>query len=91
MIEKRNRNGGREAPDEDTDAQPDEATALKETEAPARKPSTEPAPPAEKASRPKGGGGGTRVVLLLVVIAAAALGYRYWGFWQGEQLSLIHI
>jgi len=87
MIEKRNRNGGREAPDEDTDAQPDEATALKETEAPARKPSTEPAPPGEKASRPKGGGGGTRVVLLLVVIAAAALGYRYWGFWQGEQAA----
>jgi RND family efflux transporter MFP subunit len=87
MIEKRNRNGGREAPDEDADAEPDEATALKETEAPARKPSTEPAPPAEKASRPKGGGGGTRVVLLLVVIAAAALGYRYWGFWQGEQAA----
>jgi RND family efflux transporter MFP subunit len=86
MIEKRNRNGGREAPDEDADAEPDEATALKETEAPARKP-TEPAPPAEKASRPKGGGGGTRVVLLLVVIAAAALGYRYWGFWQGEQAA----
>jgi RND family efflux transporter MFP subunit len=87
MIEKRNRNGGREAPDEDADAEPDEATALKETEAPARKPPTEPAPPAEKASRPKGGGGGARVALLLVVIAAAALGYRYWGFWQGEQAA----
>jgi RND family efflux transporter MFP subunit len=87
MIEKLNRNGVREAPDEDADAEPDEATALKETKPPARKPSTEPVPPAEKASRPKGGGGGARVVLLLVVIAAAALGYRYWGFWQGEQAA----
>ncbi len=92
MIEKRNRNGDtrrlrREGPDADAGAEPDEAAALKEPEAPTRKPATEPASPAENAPRPKGGRGGTRLFLLLLVIAVAALGYRYWGFWQGEQAA----
>jgi RND family efflux transporter MFP subunit len=80
MIEKRNRNGGR-----DRDEEPDEASgstgtegeaqARKAQEAPARKPSVQ---------AKQGMGGGTRLFMLLVVIALAALGYRYWGFWQGE-------
>jgi RND family efflux transporter MFP subunit len=78
MIEKRNRNGGRdrdtgEEPDEDSGPPGDEAASHKEAEAPSRKPST--APVGRE-------GGGTRLVLLLVVIALAALLYRYWGFWQ---------
>src|SRR3990170_579969 len=81
MIEKRNRNGGRdryEEPDEESGSTgtEGEAQARKAQEAPARKPSVQ----AEQ-----GMGGGTRLFLLLVVIALAALGYRYWGFWQGEQ------
>jgi RND family efflux transporter MFP subunit len=88
MIEKRNRNGGREAPDEDADADvtADGETALKEREAPSRKPTVEPrapAPEAPSATR----GLAKRLFLLLLAVAVAALLYQYWGFWKGEQAA----
>jgi len=70
MIEKRSRNGGR-----DRDEEPDEETSAPADEAPEGKPSVR--------VKPSTGGGGTRLVLILLIVAAAALGYRYWGFWQG--------
>jgi RND family efflux transporter MFP subunit len=85
MIEKRNRNGRRDVPDEDTDVA-DETTALKEPEAPVSKPAVEPARPAHKAS-PHTLGLAKRLFLLLLVIALAVLLYRYWGFWQGQQTA----
>ena len=85
MIEKRNRNGRRDVPDEDTDVA-DETTALKEPEAPVSKPAVEPARPAHKAS-PHTLGLAKRLFLLLLVIALAGLLYRYWGFWQGQQTA----
>jgi RND family efflux transporter MFP subunit len=85
MIEKRNRNGRRHVPDEDTDVA-DETTALKEPEAPVSKPAVEPARPAHEAS-PHTRGLAKRLFLLLLVIALAALLYRYWGFWQGQQTA----
>src|SRR5437773_1967561 len=83
MIEKRNRNGGRQAPDEDTDVG-DETTALKEPEAPVGKPAVEPARPAREAPSHTRGLA-KRLFALLLVIALAALLYHYWGFWKGEQ------
>jgi len=88
MIERRNRNGGRPAPDEDAGADTaDETIALERPEAPAEpvdKPAVQPKRPApEKEARTRGVA--KRLILLLLVIAAAALLYRYWGFWQGEQ------
>src|SRR6516165_4167345 len=88
MIERRNRNGGRPAPDEDAGADTaDETIALELPEAPAEpvdKPAVQPKRPApEKEARTRGVA--KRLILLLLIIAAAALLYRYWGFWQGEQ------
>ena len=75
MVEKRNRNGGRDREDDrDDDEQgPVEAEARHVQEAPQTKPAVQ-----AKA----GMGAGTRLVLLLLIIALAGLGYRYWGFWQ---------
>ena len=75
MVEKRNRNGGRDREeDRDDDEQgPVEAEARHVQEAPQTKPAVQ-----AKA----GMGAGTRLVLLLLIIALAGLGYRYWGFWQ---------
>lgn len=81
MMEKRNRNGGR-GRDEEPDAESDstgtesEAEARKAHEAPQRKPAVQ---------VKQGMGGGTRLFMLLLLIAIAALGYRYWGFWRGEE------
>ena len=88
MIERRNRNGGRPAPDEDAGADTaDETIALERPEAPAEpvdKPAVQPKRPApEKEARTRGVA--KRLILLLLIIAAAALLYRYWGFWHGEQ------
>jgi RND family efflux transporter MFP subunit len=85
MIEKRNRNGRRDVPDEDTDVA-DETTALKEPEAPVGKPAVEPARPARETS-PHTRGLAKRLFVLLLVIALAALLYHYWGFWKGEQAA----
>ena len=76
MVEKRNRNGGRDREeDRDDDEQGSvEAEARHVQEAPQTKPAVQ-----AKA----GMGAGTRLVLLLLIIALAGLGYRYWGFWQG--------
>ena len=75
MVEKRNRNGGRDREDDrDDDEQgPVEAEARHVQDAPQTKPAVQ-----AKA----GMGAGTRLVLLLLIIALAGLGYRYWGFWQ---------
>jgi RND family efflux transporter MFP subunit len=78
MIEKRNRNGGRdreEEPDEESDsiAAESDTQARKVQEAPSRKPAVQ---------ARQGMGGGTRAVLLLLILVLAGLGYRYWGFWQ---------
>ena len=76
MIEKRNRNGGRdrdEEPDEDSGAVDSEVEARKVQETPVRKPSVQ---------AQQGMGTGTRLVLLLLIMLLAGLGYRYWGFWQ---------
>ena len=88
MIEKRNRNGGREAPDEDADAEvtADGETALKEREAPSRKPTVEPRAPAREAPSATRGLA-KRLFLLLLAVAVAALLYQYWGFWKGEQAA----
>jgi RND family efflux transporter MFP subunit len=85
MIEKRNRNGRRDIPDEDADVG-DETTALKEPEAPVGKPAVEPARPAREAP-PLTRGLAKRLFLVLLVIALAALLYHYWGFWKGEQAA----
>jgi RND family efflux transporter MFP subunit len=88
MIERRNRNGGRRAPDEDAGGEAaDETIALERPEAPAQpvdKPAVEPRRPTPE-KEPRTRGVAKRLFLLLLVIAAAALLYRYWGFWQGEQ------
>jgi len=88
MIERRNRNEGRRAPDEDAGAdKADETIALERPEAPPEpvdKPAVEPKRPAPE-KEPRTRGVAKRLFLLLLVIAAAALLYRYWGFWQGEQ------
>ena len=74
MIEKRNRNGGR-----DRDEEPDEDHGSVEAEAR----NVQEAPQKTTAVQAKQGmGGGTRLVLLLLIIALAGLGYRYWGFWR---------
>ena len=86
MMEKRNRNGGRDrgGHDVEEDERPatedDAPAALKEREAPPRKPSTAPKVDAPTA---RGSRYGTRLVLVILAIALAALLYRYWGFWQG--------
>jgi len=86
MMEKRNRNGGRNRDrDEDLALLNDEEPASEAREAPERregKPKVAPAAPAETAP-PRRSGGLTRLIILICVIAAAALLYRYWGFWQG--------
>jgi multidrug efflux pump subunit AcrA (membrane-fusion protein) len=75
MVEKRNRNGGRDREEDRDDEQGSvEAEARHVQEAPQTKPAVQ-----AKA----GMGAGTRLVLLLLIIALAGLGYRYWGFWQG--------
>jgi RND family efflux transporter MFP subunit len=85
MIERRNRNGGRRAPDEDADSNAvDETIALERPEAPADKPIVEPKRAAPETPQ-RGPGLAKRFFLLLLVVAAAVLLYRYWGFWQGEQ------
>jgi RND family efflux transporter MFP subunit len=74
MIEKRNRNGGR-----DRDEEPDEDHGSVEAE----DRNVQEAPQKTTAVQAKQGmGGGTRLVLLLLIIALAGLGYRYWGFWR---------
>jgi RND family efflux transporter MFP subunit len=83
MIEKRNRNGRRDVPDEDTDVA-EETTALKEPEAPVGKPAVAPARPAREAPTATRGLA-KRLFVLLLVIALAALLYHYWGFWKGGQ------
>jgi RND family efflux transporter MFP subunit len=85
MMEKRNRNGGRDRDRVDEEERPsaDEGApaALREPEAPARKP----AAPSKVETRPaRGRGAATRLLLLLLTLAVAALLYRYWGFWQGQ-------
>ncbi|HEX2446988.1 MAG TPA: efflux RND transporter periplasmic adaptor subunit [Methyloceanibacter sp.] len=79
MMEKRNRNGGR-----DRDEEPDEESgaAGTEFETEARKVQDAPARKADVRAK-QGMGAGTRLLLLLLIIALAALGYRYWGFWRG--------
>jgi RND family efflux transporter MFP subunit len=85
MIEKRNRNGGK---DRDRDDEQDEdsaspadsgSVARKDEDAPSRA-----APPPAVAAPSRRGGAIARVILVLLAIAAAALVYRYWCFWQAE-------
>jgi RND family efflux transporter MFP subunit len=86
MIERRNRNGGRRAPDEDADTgAADETVALERPETPVEKPTLDPKRPAPEAPPSHARSLAKRLFVLLLVIAAAALLYRYWGFWQGEQ------
>ena len=75
MIEKRNRNGGR---DHDEDSDEDQGSVEVEARNVQEAPQNKPAVQAKQ-----GMGGGTRLVLLLLIIALAGLGYRYWGFWRG--------
>jgi len=88
MIERRNRNEGRRAPDEDVGADTAvETIALERPGAPPEpvdKPAVGPKRPAPE-KEPRTRGVAKRLFLLLLVIAAAALLYRYWGFWQEEQ------
>ncbi len=81
MIEKRNRNGGRDRDEEqDEDAgspAPQEPASRKREAAPSR---TAPPPSETLPSRR----GGARVIFLLLAIGVAALLYRFWGFWQTE-------
>src|SRR5262245_27970867 len=91
MIERRNRNGGRRAPDEDAGSDlAGETIALERPEVPVEEPIVEPkgpAPPAPEAPPPRTRGLAKRLFVLLLVVAAAALLYRYWGFWQGQPTS----
>jgi RND family efflux transporter MFP subunit len=85
MMEKRNRNGGR---DRDRDEEPEDGapvpdapeTTLKAAAQRERKPEVTPGAEPEATRRR---GGATRLLILILAIAAAALLYRYWGFWQG--------
>lgn len=90
MMQKKARDGGtsrdgRDVPGDGNAPPPpqDEAKTVK-GEAPSREPAT--APPGETGPAWQSNRG-ARLVVLLAVIAAAALGYRYWGFWQSEQVA----
>ena len=88
MIERRNRNGGRRAPDEDAGSEvAGDTIALERPEAPVEEPIVEPKRPAPEAPPPHTRGLAKRLFVLLLVVAAAALLYRYWGFWQGQPTS----
>jgi len=64
-----------------------ETTALKAPKAPERKHAVEP-PPRSKVAPPRGARRGFILFLVLLLAAGAGyLGYRYWGFWQGEQAA----
>src|SRR4029079_9971379 len=85
MIERRNRNGGRRAPDEDAGSEvAGDTIALERPEAPVEEPIVPPKRPAPEAPTPHTRGLAKRLFVLLLVVAAAALLYRYWGFWQGQ-------
>ena len=85
MIERRNRNGGRRALDEDAGSEvAGDTIALERPEAPVEEPIVEPKRPAPEAPPPHTRGLAKRLFVLLLVVAAAALLYRYWGFWQGQ-------
>ncbi|HXG79849.1 MAG TPA: efflux RND transporter periplasmic adaptor subunit [Methyloceanibacter sp.] len=89
MMEKRNRNGGRNRDRDEglgtllTEEEPATAEAPEAPETRERKPKAAPTSPAETAPSRRSGGGLTRLIILICAVAAAALLYRYWGFWQG--------
>lgn len=84
MMEKRNRNGGRNRDSTLlTEEEPATAEAPEAPETRERKPKAAPTSPAETAPSRRSGGGLTRLIILICAVAAAALLYRYWGFWQG--------
>src|SRR4026208_1378768 len=85
MIERRSRNGGRRAFDEDAGSEvAGDTIALERPEAPVEEPIVEPKRPGPEAPPPRTRGLAKRPSLRLLVVAAAALLYRYWGFWQGQ-------
>jgi RND family efflux transporter MFP subunit len=101
MMQKGTRNGNarperREEPDIEADAPraAQDVKTLDAPETPARKAPADPAFPAAptkapppEAPPPKAQRRGLNLLLTLLIIAAAALLYRYWGFWQAEQVA----
>lgn len=83
MMEKRNRNGGRDRDDgEELDLLPEDDRPAARREAEPEEPGVAPDEEAEPARARGRRGGAVRLLVVILAVAALALLYRYWGFWQ---------